>query len=231
MKPPSDLIDLNETERAMSSLNINRPTWGSDNPSARPPQYTNDPRIKDWVTSVHSAAANPPSDDASEVASLYDKPASELSSSVIPPSTQARPNSNAPHQHLIKMPAHTVVSSTAPLDIEKYWDPIRQIYGCPTAKCRRQFRTADQFRKHLLSSAHIGGQITCPTCLKRFATTAAWVAHTESASKKCGIRNSFNYNHVMREITGGVLGTQGFNDDGSVKFVAPKIDQWNEDGW
>ncbi|EXJ55499.1 hypothetical protein A1O7_08426 [Cladophialophora yegresii CBS 114405] len=235
-KPSSNLIDLNGTERALSNLNINQPTWAFDRPSAQqpPPQYANDPRIKNWVTSVRTAAATPPADNASEVASMYDKPAvavSDLSTSVPPPSTQALPNTNAPRQHVIRMPAHTVVSTNAPLDIEKYWDPIRQVYGCPTTKCRRQFRTAEQFRTHLLSSAHIGGQVTCPSCLKKFATTAAWVAHTESASKKCNIRTSFDYNHVMREITGGVLGTRGFNEDGSIKFVAPKIDQWNEDGW
>ncbi|KAJ9613211.1 hypothetical protein H2200_003153 [Cladophialophora chaetospira] len=227
----SNLIDLNEPAKAMSVLNINQQSWGFQQPALQQPQYADDPRIKNWVNSVNSATL-PPNENGSDVASPYENKRipSDLSSP-LPASTQALPNQSAPHQHIIRMPAHSIVSTTTQLEVEKYWDPIRQVYGCPTTKCKREFSSEGEFRKHLLSSNHIGGQVTCPSCLKKFATTAAWVAHTESASKKCDIKNSFHYNQVMREITGGVLGTQGFNENGSVNFVAPKIEQWNEDGW
>ena len=230
-KTASNLIDLNPPWQAMSALDINRQTWGFQQPDAKPQQYNEDHRIKGWLNQINNTA-DPPSENVSAVASVYDKPrpTSDLSSGGVPVGSLALPNPNAPHQHIVKLPAHSVVSSSTALDIEKYWDPIAQIYACPTSKCKRSFRTSDDFRKHLLSSSHVGGQVTCPSCLKKFATTAAWVAHTESSSKKCALRTSFNYNHVMREITGGVLGTAGFNENGSVKFVAPKIDQWNEDG-
>jgi hypothetical protein len=225
-KATSNLIDLDDTSRAMSTLNINQQSWSFQQPPPQSEQYSNNPRIKGWLKQVNTTA-EPPSDNASEVASIYDKRDSGITSTV-PPSTLASANPDAPHQHIINMPAHTVVS-TSRLEIGKYWDPIRQCYACPTSKCKRQFRTTEEFRSHLFTSSHVGGQVTCPSCLKRFVTTAAWVAHTESASKRCAIRNSYNYNQVMREITGGVLGTQGFNENGSVKFVAPKIHEWNED--
>ena len=228
-KTSSNLIDLNEPAKSMSSLHISQPTWGFQQPHSQGQPHGDDPRIKGWLKTVNEAA-QPPSDNESFVASMYDEKqqTSKVSSSV-PASTRAVPNQTAPHQHIIQMPAHSVISSTAQLDIEKYFDPIRQVYACPTIKCKRQYKTKREFQDHLLTSSHIGGQVTCPSCLKRFPTTYAWVAHSESASKKCDIRNSANYNQVMREITGGVLGTQGFNDNGSVRFVAPMIEDWSSE--
>ena len=183
--------------------------------------------VNGWLASVKSTA-NPPSDNHSEVASIYNRKTSEsVMSENVPPSI--RPTDIDPaagHKHVITMPAHSIITTTSSLDMERFWDAIRQEYICPGEKCRRTFKSRLDFQKHLLSSAHVGGQVVCPSCLKRFATTTAWVAHCESASKKCDIRNSSDFNNVIREITGGVLGTQGFMEDGSVQYVAPKIQEW-----
>ncbi|KIY01656.1 uncharacterized protein Z520_01792 [Fonsecaea multimorphosa CBS 102226] len=225
-KPTGDLDDLDRSAKAMSNLQISQPACGMQQNTDTRQENISGGMVKGWLNSV-SATLGPPSDDSTEVASMYDRRASSSETpGTIPPSSQASPNQDAPHKHIIQMPAHSIVSTSSRLDHEKYWDSIRQVYSCPTIKCKRQFRTLAEFQQHLLSSAHIGGQVTCPSCLKRFATTAAWVAHTASASKRCDIRNSANFNQVMRELTGGLLGTQGYNDNGSVKFVAPKIEDW-----
>ena len=224
----SNLIDLNDPVRGMSAQNVDRRPWSFGDIAAQSQQYSDDPSIKGWINQVSNTAEHP-SENASEVASTYDrKQPINVSSNTIAPSVQAQPNNDAPHQHITSMAAPSVISTTR-LAIDKYWDPIRGAYNCPSTKCKGQFRNIETFRDHLLTSSHVGGQVTCPSCLKKFATAAAWVSHTESASKRCDIKNSFDYNHVMREITGGVLGTAGFNDNGSVRFVAPRIDEWNEE--
>lgn len=227
----SNLINFDEAAKDMERLKISQPP-----PQARPWDPHAEPvpaprenaaNIRDWLGSVNSRT-NPPCDNHSEVASIYDRraPDSAVSENYIPPSLRAGSNPAAGVRRVITMPAHSIITSTSRIEFEKYWDPLRQEYVCPGEKCLRAFKSQLDFKKHLLSSAHVGGQVTCPSCLKKFATTTAWVAHCESASKKCDIRKSTDFNNVMREITGGVLGTSGFLRDGAVKYVAPQIEDW-----
>ncbi|EXJ84839.1 hypothetical protein A1O3_05513 [Capronia epimyces CBS 606.96] len=221
----SNLINFSNVENNMAGLQIGHNawnTWAQHGESQEGHGY-----VKGWLASVNSST-KPPSANNSEVASMYDKKvAASVVSENMPPSV--RPpgeTSSSVHRHIINMPAHSIISSSAPLDIERFWDALHQQYMCPGERCRRQFSNAEQFKQHLLTSAHVGGQVVCPSCLKRFATTFAWVAHVESPSKRCDIRNSINLNLVIREITGGVLGTQGHMGDGTVQYIAPKIEEW-----
>ena len=67
-------------------------------------------------------------------------------------------------------------------------------------------------------------------CLKKFTTTWALIAHCESASRRCRISKSANYNQILRELTAGLLGTQGHVEDGTgdVRYVANPVDDWVE---
>lgn len=221
----TNLMNFDNVEKSMAGLEIGHDAWSKW--AERSQSQDDQGYVKGWLASMNGSAI-PPSDNNSEVASMYDKKiAGSTISENIPPSVQsAGETSSAVHRHIIQMPAHSIISTNAPLDLDRFFDALLQQYVCPGQRCRRKFRRAELFRQHLLTSAHIGGQVVCPTCLKRFATTFAWVAHCESASKRCDIRNSSNLNHVVREITGGVLATQGNMDDGTVKYVAPKIHEW-----
>ncbi|KAI1623418.1 hypothetical protein EDD37DRAFT_694797 [Exophiala viscosa] len=229
----TDPFNINPSARGWenrTNLGTERSTGLLDGGLVNASPKRDNPDVNGWLASVKSTATNPPSDNHSEVASIYNRKTSEsiMSENVPPPSVlrPADPDPAAGHKHVISMPAHSIITTTSSLDMERFWDAIRQEYICPGEKCRRTFKSRLDFQKHLLSSAHVGGQVVCPSCLKRFATTTAWVAHCESASKKCDIRNSSDFNNVIREITGGVLGTRGFMDDGSVQYVAPKIQEW-----
>ncbi|KAL2444116.1 hypothetical protein ABEF95_015042 [Exophiala dermatitidis] len=232
----TNLMDFDKVEKGMAGLEIGHNAWtkwAQGGKAADSQGY-----IKGWLATMNSSST-PPMDNTSEVASMYDKKAVSTVSANVPPRVAPNvapsvtpsmqppnPNASVVHERIIHMPAHSIVSTNAPLDIERFFDSLHQKYICPGQKCGRQFATPHNFRQHLLTSAHVGGQVTCPTCLKRFATTFAWVAHCESASKRCDIRNSTNFNHVLREITGGVLGAQGHMEDGTVQYVAPKIEDW-----
>lgn len=66
---------------------------------------------------------------------------------------------------------------------------------------------------------------SCPSCFKKFKTTAALVQHCESASVRCQIRNSENYNERLDLMTGGLIEVKGIHPDGSIKYEASDV-QW-----
>lgn len=222
----SNLLDMNEPERELERLRISENAWETPMQQEEPQTASTTGRVHGWLASVNNSSS-PPADQHSQVASMYESKAAQTpnSSEMIPPSHRAaNPDPAAAHEHIINMPAHSLISTK--MDVQRFWDAVQKCYICPGETCQRRFTRSIEFERHLVSSAHVGGKVVCPSCLKRFASTTAWVAHCESASKRCDIRNSSDFNNVMREITGGVLGTQGFNDDGTVKYVAPEIQEW-----
>ena len=140
------------------------------------------------------------------------------------PIPAAGPSNNNPNARIRTISA--AVSPRSNLDPWKYFDPLINAFVCPGAKCGGKYATPKEFQEHLSSSAHVGGKAVCPSCLSKFKSTAALISHCESGSKKCTIRKSANYNQVMRELTAGMLGTQGHLIDGSVKYVANKPEDW-----
>lgn len=224
---PSDLIDLNSVVVDMKQLHMS-PTILD-----RSPQSTKDTakaayKVEGWLNQT-VGPSTPPQDDYNNVASIYDQKVVAVDENTKPEHTNvhSHSNSNGRHSHITTQRVGSAFSaSTVMGEVERFWDAVQQQYLCPGYQCNRKFHNARDFREHLLTSVHAGGVVVCPTCLKRFKTTAAWVSHTESASKKCDIRNSADFNTVMREITGGLLGTAGQKEDGTVNFVAPRIQQW-----
>lgn len=134
------------------------------------------------------------------------------------------PPNNNPNARIRTISAALAPKST--LDPWKYFDSLTNAFVCPGAKCGGKYATPKEFQEHLSSSAHVGVKAVCPSCLSKFKSTAALISHCESGSKKCTIRKSANYNQVMRELTAGMLGTQGHLIDGSVKYVASKPEDW-----
>lgn len=144
--------------------------------------------------------------------------------STVPPA--ARPTNtdpNAPHVTVRTAPS---IAPPSKLDPYSYFDSLQNVFVCPGAKCGRKYNSPEDFRDHLLTGAHAGGRTTCPSCLRHFNTTAALISHCESPSLKCKIRKSANYNQVMRELTGGMIGTEGHLVDGSVKYVVNHPQNW-----
>lgn len=142
----------------------------------------------------------------------------------IPPA--ARPENqdpNAPYAQVQTKP-HLVMPSQ--LDLQRYWNAISQCYICPGSKCGQHLASVKDFQDHLLSSAHVSEKVQCPSCLKRYKTTAALVAHAESGSTKCGLRDSAEYDLVMRSITAGIIKVDGTMNDGSHRYAAVPVDQW-----
>jgi hypothetical protein len=129
--------------------------------------------------------------------------------------------STNPNAHLSTKPAP--ISPSSILEPMNHFHELTNKFECPGKKCGGLFDTIEAFNAHLTSNAHVGGRTICPSCLAKFPSTMALVAHCESPSKRCNIRNGANYNQVLREITGGLIGAEGHHIDGSVRYVANDI--------
>lgn len=145
--------------------------------------------------------------------------------STIPPA--ARPENqdpNAPFTQIQFQDAKPRLPSR--LELHRYWDSIQSCYICPGARCGQRITSVSAFEAHLLSPAHVGAKVQCPSCLKKFKTATALVAHAESGSLKCDVRNSMEYDKVIRDITAGLIKVDGTWRDGSVKYESQPVDQW-----
>lgn len=117
-------------------------------------------------------------------------------------------------------PSTTSTTATNRYDVWNFHDGILGKFVCPARHCARQFDTAKDFQAHLIGPAHTGGSARCPMCFRIFRSTHALVSHCESSTVRCKINMSANYNQILREITGDLIGTKGHREDGSAWYVA-----------
>ncbi len=61
-------------------------------------------------------------------------------------------------------------------------------------------------------------EISCPSCLREFRTTAALIQHCESPSVRCSIRKCDGYHETIDQLTGGLIGIKGNFPDGTIKY-------------
>ncbi|KAI5310437.1 hypothetical protein KEM55_007161 [Ascosphaera atra] len=131
-------------------------------------------------------------------------------------------------------PPQTVVSSAAVpskalgvWDPKHFWDDLEEQYVCA---CSKSFRDLKAFEAHIRGPEHSSGNFRCPGCLRLFKSITALIAHCESASVRCSVNKSQNFSRIMADISAGLLDTDGFNADGSVRYKAKEVDldrvQW-----
>ncbi|EFR04786.1 hypothetical protein MGYG_07793 [Nannizzia gypsea CBS 118893] len=102
-------------------------------------------------------------------------------------------------------------------ELSKFFSDVHGTYICP---CDTSFKTKGALQQHIASGVHAAGVARCPVCLRMFKSSAALVAHCESATKRCRINQTRNFGQVIDEISGGIIGAAGRNDDGTVRFEA-----------
>ncbi len=78
----------------------------------------------------------------------------------------------------------------------------------------------DFMKMHLSSGVHHGTDHRCIKCLKLFGSTTALIAHMESGSERCGIRDTKRFGHVIHIISGGFLGMEG-RDERDFPVIKP----------
>lgn len=151
-------------------------------------------------------------------------------SNALPPAARAEnQDPNAPNA---QVQIRQRISLPPRYNLENYWNSVMGHYVCPAYKCGRKLRSIKDFEVHLLSGAHAAARVKCPCCLKSFKSTQALVAHAESGSRKCDLRNTENFDLTIREITGGLLKVEGhFENLGNARFESVPVEEWNSNVW
>ena len=91
---------------------------------------------------------------------------------------------------------------------------------------RKSYNNTISLISHLTSGWHLGTDHRCPKCLKRFPNPVNLVAHMESSSQRCKIRETAHFAGVVYVVSGGYLDIcrdeRGDTlDDGNIRLVAP----------
>ena len=136
-----------------------------------------------------------------------------------------RPVKNDPNLRFAEVQTEARVVPRSILNPMNYYDELLDKFVCTGKDCKRKFDTAEAFKGHLITGTHVGGRTQCPTCLRKFPTTWALISHCESASRKCKISKTANYNQILRELTSGLLGTEGHTES-DVRYVAVPVREW-----
>ncbi|ODM19497.1 hypothetical protein SI65_04481 [Aspergillus cristatus] len=109
-------------------------------------------------------------------------------------------------------------------DATKFFNSFIGKYICV---CGSSFPTMKEFEEHVLMKSKAKRNVQCPGCLKIFKSAAALVAHCESPSVHCSINEQDVYGQFMDEVSGGLIQAVGYNDDGTIKYEAGKLDTNN----
>ncbi|KAL9016579.1 MAG: hypothetical protein Q9185_006081 [Variospora sp. 1 TL-2023] len=97
-------------------------------------------------------------------------------------------------------------------------------WECPFFKCAFTCESRQELEYHFedANNGHRGFDHVCPSCLKRYKTPSALMAHLESATTRCTIRESKTYGNVLHLVSGGHLNVDGRHNDGSARIVSPE---------
>jgi hypothetical protein len=91
----------------------------------------------------------------------FPKPSARTDRAPLPPA--ARPADPDPNAQFRGVKTATRVIPQSVLDPMRYYDDIQHKFVCTGATCKRQFDTAEGFKAHLVTDAHVGGKTQCPS--------------------------------------------------------------------
>lgn len=168
-------------------------------------------------------------EDNSSVATRGTRPSDMAGrSEVLPPA--ARAENQDPNAPFAQVQTAQRIRSSSHHNLESYWNAVLGCYICPGNNCGRRLRSPQEFEQHLLSGVHVGAVVQCPSCLKRFKTITALVAHAESGSTKCDLRKTEEFDLAIRSITAGLIRVDGsWTGAGNPKFESVPVEDWNND--
>lgn len=213
-----------QPENFMGDNNV----WQNNTIASSGPRAPRAPRapssnLLDTVSSVGSLGSAVTSQTAATRGSRQSRATGR--SDLIPPAAKAEnQDPNAPYAQVQTQAPKPRLPSR--LDLQRYWNSIQECYICPGSRCGQRILSVQEFEQHLLSSAHVGGKVQCPSCLKKFKTTTALVAHAESWSTKCDLKNSAEYDLALRSMTAGLIRLDGTWRDGNVKYESVPVSKW-----
>lgn len=226
-----DLLDVQETPEVRPSkpktLIGDNNVWGTNNRlvQSRPqPQRvpSSSSNLLDTASSLNLLGSTMTVESAATRGTTRQSTTANSKTNTVPPAARPEnPDPNASYAQIQtqsskpRFPSH--------LELHRFWDSIQGVYICPGNNCGARISNPSAFEAHLVSAAHVAQKVQCPSCLKKFKTTTALVAHAESGSVRCDLRNSTEYDLMLRQMTAGLISADGNWRDGSVKYESNPI--------
>ncbi|KAL5335421.1 hypothetical protein BJX70DRAFT_390702 [Aspergillus crustosus] len=99
-------------------------------------------------------------------------------------------------------------------DSKNFIDEFTGEYVCP---CGRRMIEEKVFAQHVLNKSKGARR------MQIFQSTTALIAHCESATIRCDVSEYDLYGQIVDEISGGTIQITGYNEDGTLKYEAGKI--------
>lgn len=199
--------------------------WGGDKLPRVPLRKTSE-NLLDTASSVNLMNSSVVSNDSA--ATRGTRPSRLPSQSeVLPPA--ARAENQDPNVPYAQIQTIHRVPDRLPRNLDMYWNSVLSCYICPGLNCGKRLASPKEFQTHLLSGVHAVTSVQCPSCLKRFKTTTALVAHAESGSTRCELRKTEDFDREVRAMTAGIIKVDGtWSGAGNAKFESVPVEDWSK---
>ncbi|KAH6723650.1 hypothetical protein BKA61DRAFT_664372 [Leptodontidium sp. MPI-SDFR-AT-0119] len=100
----------------------------------------------------------------------------------------------------------------------RYYVDVIGKWKCPHQGCNSSFKTANSFIGHLKSPAHSDEKFQCLKCYRYYNSATALTQHAESQGVRCNVRDTDDFESVVRGITAGTTTTNGRLADDTVRY-------------
>ncbi|KAG4431235.1 hypothetical protein IFR05_013276 [Cadophora sp. M221] len=100
----------------------------------------------------------------------------------------------------------------------RYFVDLLGRWKCPHPGCNSSFKTANSFIGHLKSPAHLDEKFQCLKCYRYYNSATALTQHAESQAIRCNVRDTDDFESVVRGITAGTTTTNGRLADDTIRY-------------
>lgn len=205
---------------------IFKDAWGGEKLPRMPLRRTSE-NLLDSASSVNLMHSSVVSNDSG--ATRGTRPSQLPARSGIVPAA-AKAENQDPNAPYAQVQTVTQVPDRMPRSLDMYWNSVLGCYVCPGLNCGKKLASPKEFQTHLLTGVHAVSSVQCPSCLKRFKTTTALIAHAESGSTKCELRKTEDFDREIRAITAGLIKVDGnWSGAGNAKFESVPVEDWSKD--
>ncbi|CZT52819.1 uncharacterized protein RSE6_14199 [Rhynchosporium secalis] len=100
----------------------------------------------------------------------------------------------------------------------RYYVEVLRKWKCPHPGCNNSTKTAQGLINHLNSPAHLDEKFQCMRCYRYYISATALAQHAESQGVRCNVRETDDFELVVRGITANTATTNGRLADDTIRY-------------
>ncbi|KAH7377437.1 hypothetical protein BKA64DRAFT_750578 [Cadophora sp. MPI-SDFR-AT-0126] len=100
----------------------------------------------------------------------------------------------------------------------KFYIQVIGRWKCPHPGCNGSYKSQNAFIAHLKSPAHSDEKYQCLKCLRIYDSLTALTQHSESQGVRCNVRETDDFDSVVRAITADTTTTNGRMADDTIRY-------------